>query len=147
TTTTPPTPAAPPPTGTDVTDGPLTATGAIDPHSHEFWTQDSLTLTTTQPLTALTVELRVKQTGGVETTGQWQTGPADDFTVTVHESDGTVVHRWTLKPGRTVPAAQHAFAAQYNHATGRTSTADTYTVQATAADGSYEVRGGFTAGK
>ncbi|MFI9815360.1 hypothetical protein [Saccharothrix variisporea] len=135
------TPDAPPPLGDSA--GPLTSRGTIDPHSHAFWTQNTLTLTTTQPLTALTVELRVKQTGGVESTGQWQTGPTDDFTIAVEELDGTVLYRWTLKPGHAVPAADHAFAAQYNHTANRTPQADTYTVHATTADGTFTVQGTF----
>jgi hypothetical protein len=133
------------PADNQASDGPLSSKGSIDPHSHIYWTQSNLTLATTQPLTTLTVELRIAQTGGVQTTGQWQTGPGDDFTTTVQEIGGALVYRWDLKPGRTVPAAQHAFAAQYNHTTGtRNAHADSYRAQATAADGAHAVRGGFT---
>ena len=91
------------------------------------------------------MELRIAQTGDVRTTGQWQTGPGDDFTITAQEIDGTLVHRWELKPGRTVPAGQHTFAAQYNHPNGAHDThADNYSAQATAADGAHTVRGSFT---
>ncbi|WP_309112767.1 hypothetical protein [Saccharothrix sp.] len=125
-------------------DGPLAAEGSIDPHSHAYWSQSRLILKTTQPLTALTVELRISQTGGVQTTGQWQTGPADDFTITVQEVDGTLVYRWVLKPDRTVPAGEHAFAAQYNHQSGpRDAHADRYEAQS----GTHTVRGTFTAVK
>lgn len=137
-------PTSAPPAGDQGSDGPLSSEGAIDPHSHAYWTQSRLTLTTTQPLTALTVELRVAQTGGVRTAGQWQTGPGDDFTVTVQEVDGALVYRWDLKPGRTAPAGQHAFAAQFNHPDGvRDTHADTYSARATATDGAHAVRGGF----
>ncbi|MGW3963717.1 hypothetical protein ACWED2_28140 [Amycolatopsis sp. NPDC005003] len=138
-----PNPAAP--AGRRVSDGPLSAQGSVDPHSTVFWAQSALTLDTTQPLTALTVEVQVKQTGGVQSTGQWQTGPGDDFTVTAQERDGGLVYRWELKPGRTVPAAHQIFAVQYNHAAGsRHADADSYRVQATAADGAHTVQGGFT---
>jgi len=138
-----PNPAAP--AGRRVSDGPLSAQGAIDPHSTVFWAQSTLTLDVAQPLTALTVEVRVTQTGGVQSTGQWQTGPADDFTVTAQESEGAVVYRWELKPGRTIPGAQQIFATQYNHTAGaRHADADSYRVQATAADGVHTVQGGFT---
>jgi hypothetical protein len=141
-----PTYNAPPPTSTPppddrTTDGPLSSEGSIDPHSHTFWTQNNLTLTTTEPLTALTVELRIAQTGNVQSSGQWQTGPDDDFTITVEEVDGTLIHRWTLKPGHTAPAAQHTFAAQYNHPDGpRDPHPDTYRAEA----GPYTVHGHFT---
>jgi len=137
-----PNPASPP--GSRVSDGPLSAQGSVDPHSTLYWAQSKLALDTTQPLTALTVEVHVTQTGGVRSTGQWQTGPGDDFTVTAQERDGEVVYRWELKPGRTVPAAHQVFAVQYNHAAGaRSAAADSYRVQATAADGGHTVQGGF----
>jgi hypothetical protein len=41
------------------------------------------------------------------------------------------VYRWTLKPGRTVPAGKHVFAGQYNHAEGaRDAGGDTYRAEA-----------------
>lgn len=139
------TPAPATQAGNRVSDGPLSAQGFIDPHSTVYWAQSTLAFDTTQPLTALVVEVRVTQTGDVRSTGQWQTGPADDFTVTAQESDGAVVFRWELKPGRTVPAAQQIFASQYNHAAGaRHADLDSYRVQATTSDGVHTVRGGFT---
>ncbi|MFH9352221.1 hypothetical protein [Kitasatospora sp. NPDC017646] len=151
--TTPPTatPAVPRPTASASSrtqNGPLWAEGSIDPHSTVYWAQNDLTLRTTQPLTALTVELRVAQTGDVRDTGNWRTLPVDDFTVSVQESGGALLYRWVLKPGRTVPAGQHEFAAQYNHATGvRGSTNDGYRVEAQSAGGSASVWGGFPPGR
>jgi hypothetical protein len=125
-------------------DGPLSSKGHVDPNSHAFWTQDNLVLDVTQPLTKLTVQVHIAQTGGVQSSGQWQTAPADDFTVTVQETNGEVVYRWDLKPGRTVPAAQQIFAVQYNHTRGaRDGKADRYTVTATAAGHDHAVWGGF----
>lgn len=132
-------------TGKPVSDGPLSSLGSIDLHTHEYWAQSRFDLKTAQPLSALSVELRIVQTGGVRTSGQWQTMSGDDFTVTVQEIDGAVVYRWELKPGRTVPEGMHTFAAQYGHAEGkRDARADSYDAQATAAGGAFVVRGGFT---
>lgn len=134
-----------PPPGNRLSDGPLSSKGSVDPNSHTFWTQDQLDLDVTRPLTRLTVQVHVAQTGGVRSSGQWQTGPGDDFTVTVQEIDGEVVYRWDLKPGRTVPAAKHIFAVQYNHTGGaRDGKADRYGVMATAAGQDHAVWGGFT---
>ncbi|MFF5973792.1 hypothetical protein ACFY7C_19910 [Streptomyces sp. NPDC012769] len=128
--------------------GPLriTATGAIDPGSNRYWAQSEITLTTPAPLTALTVELRVAQTGGVASTGHWRTLPAEDFTVTVREEGGALVYRWTLRPDRPAPAGRHVFAAQYDHAEGpRAAASDTYTVTATDTSGRRATAdGGFT---
>ncbi len=132
-------------TGNQLADGPLSSRGSVDRNSHTFWTQDQLVLDPAQPLTKLTVQVHIRQTGGVQSSGQWQTAPADDFTVTVQEIDGELVYRWDLKPGRTVPAAQQIFAVQFNHTRGaRDGKADRYGVMATAAGHDHAVWGGFT---
>ncbi|MCC9710255.1 hypothetical protein E4N62_36345 [Streptomyces sp. MNU76] len=116
----------------------------MDPQSTVYWTQSNLALKTTRPLTSLTVEIRIVQTGGAKNTGTWQTLPSGDFTVTVQEADGTLVYRWVLKPGLTVPAGSHEFAAQFNNGTGdRSAAGDGYRVDAQGAGGSASVRGGF----
>ncbi|MFD5220027.1 hypothetical protein [Streptomyces tendae] len=125
--------------------GPVWSSGAVDPHSNEFWAQSNVTLGTSTPLTSLTVELRVAQTGSVTSTGAWRSLPEDDFTFTLDERDGFLVYRWTLKEGRTVPAGEWMFAGQYNHERGgRDAGGDRYSAAATAASGSLTVRGGFT---
>ncbi|MGW2477579.1 hypothetical protein [Streptomyces sp. NPDC001665] len=117
-------------------DGPLWTGGVVDPHSNAYWAQSNVTLRTTEPLSALTVELRVAQTGGVNSTGSWRSLPEPDFTVSVEESGGFLVYRWTLRAGRTVPAGTHTFAGQYNHAEGdRDATGDTVTAHAVRASG------------
>ncbi|MEU0446264.1 hypothetical protein [Streptomyces tendae] len=127
--------------------GPVWSSGAVDPHSNEFWAQSNVTLGTSTPLTSLTVELRVAQTGSVTSTGAWRSLPEDDFTFTLDERDGFLVYRWTLKEGRTVPAGEWMFAGQYNHERGgRDAGGDRYSATATAASGSLAVRGGFTPG-
>ncbi|NEA53461.1 hypothetical protein G3I60_04625 [Streptomyces sp. SID13666] len=143
-TTTPGSSRPTPSTGNRIQNGPLWSKGSVDPHSTVYWTQSNLALKTTRPLTSLTVELRIAQTGGVRNTGNWRTLPSDDFTVTVREAGGALVYRWVLKPGRTVPAGQHEFAAQYNHTTGvRSATDDSYRVDGRTAGGSAAVWGGF----
>ncbi|KQV14277.1 MULTISPECIES: hypothetical protein [unclassified Kitasatospora] len=132
-----PTPSA----SSRVQNGPLWSAGSMGANSTVFWAQNNITLRTTRPLTSLTVELRVAQTGGVRDTGNWRTLPSDDFTVTAQESGGALLYRWVLKPGRTVPAGQHMFAGQYNHATGvRSTTGDSYRMETS--DGA-AVWGGF----
>ncbi|MFE4002314.1 hypothetical protein ACFX43_26410 [Nocardioides sp. YIM B13467] len=137
--------ARPTPDESRVEDGPLWSEGSLDPHSTIYWAQSNLTLETTKPLTSVTVELRIAQTGGIWSTGSWQTLPSEDFTVTVRESGRALIYRWALKPGRTVPAGRHEFASQYNHETGvRSVERDSYHVDAQTADGSFAVRGGFS---
>lgn len=85
-----------------------------------------MTLRTARPLSALTVELRIALTGGVNSTGSWRSLPEKDFTVSATEDGGYLVYRWALKPGRTVPAGTHTFAGQYNHAEGERDAAGDY---------------------
>ncbi|MFF4188285.1 hypothetical protein ACFYZ9_34320 [Streptomyces sp. NPDC001691] len=135
-----PTPQA----GGRVRNGPVWSEGALDGHSTIYWAQSNLVLGVAQPLTSLTVEMRVAQTGAVRNTGNWRTLPADDFDVTVQESEGFLVYRWVLKPGRTVPPGQHEFASQYNHATGvRVTSGDTYRVDAQTSGGAFDLKGTF----
>lgn len=119
--------------------------GSVDPHSMESWSQSNVTLKNGERLTALTVELRISQTGEVTDTGSWRTLPEKDFTLSVREVDGTLVYRWTLRKGRTVPAGEHVFAGQFNHAPGgRDAGGDSYRVRARSADQeSVTVHGNF----
>ncbi|MGY5115268.1 hypothetical protein ACWC2H_05265 [Streptomyces sp. 900105755] len=136
--------ASPSPSAGESQNGPLWSAGSVDPQSTVYWTQGNLVLKTTQPLTSLTIEMRIVQTGGVKNTGTWQTLPSADFTVTTQEADGTLVYRWVLKPGLTVPAGSHEFAAQFNNgAVGRSAAGDGYRVDAQGSGGSASVRGGF----
>lgn len=138
------TPKAPAAEGTQ--DGPLWSDGSIDPHSNDFWAQSDITLKTSKQLTALTVRLKVAQTGGVSTTGAWRSLPEADFTQSVQEKNGFLVYTWVLKEGRAVPAGQWVFAGQYNHERGgRDAEDDTYTVTGAAGGSRYAVQGDFAA--
>lgn len=113
---------------------------------NEFWAQSNITLKTAERLTALTVELRIAQTGGVSSTGAWRSLPEEDFRLTTDERDGFVVYTWALRKGRTVTPGEWVFAGQYDHARGgRDAGGDTCT--ATAATGSEQLLagGGFAA--
>jgi hypothetical protein len=136
--------AARPPAG--VEDGPLWSDGSVDPHSNEFWAQSNVTLRTSVRLTALTVHLRIAQTGGVTSTGAWRSLPEGDFALTVEERDGFLVYTWTLKEGRTVEPGAWMFAGQYDHERGgRDAGGDTYAATATAGSEKAEVGGDFAA--
>ncbi|MCD9875693.1 hypothetical protein [Streptomyces guryensis] len=140
---TPPATSASPAAG-ESQNGALWSAGSMDPRSTVYWTQSNLVLKTAQPLTSLTIEMRIVQTGGVRSTGTWQTLPSGDFTVTVKEAGGTLVYRWVLKPGLTVPAGSFELAAQFNNGTGvRSAAGDGYRVDAQGSGGSASVRGGF----
>ncbi|MEV1021713.1 hypothetical protein [Streptomyces sp. NPDC050264] len=130
-------------TATATVDGPLWSDGSVDPGSNDYWAQSDVKFKTKRQLTALTVELRVAQTGNVADTGNWRTLPADDFTVSVAERGGFLVYRWVLKDGRTVPAGEYVFAGQFDHARGgRDAGRDRYSVSGRTADGEQAAVGG-----
>ncbi|MEW1779383.1 hypothetical protein [Streptomyces sp. NPDC086777] len=136
------TPAAPVAKGEQ--DGPLRSDGSVDPHSNDFWAQSDVTLKTSGQLTALTVRLKVAQTGGVSDTGAWRSLPEADFTQSVTEQDGFLVYTWTLRPGSTVAVGEWVFAGQYNHEQGgRDAKDDGYTITGTADGKQYAVTGNF----
>ncbi|MEV3969796.1 hypothetical protein AB0K68_16855 [Streptomyces sp. NPDC050698] len=143
------TPSAPPPERSPAAraeDGPLWSDGSVDPHSNDFWAQSNITLKTREPLTALTVRLKVAQTGGVSDAGAWRSLPEGDFTLSVAERDGFLVYTWTLREGRTVPAGEWVFAGQFAHARGgRDAGEDTYAVTAATGARQLSVGGGFAA--
>ncbi|WP_367324081.1 hypothetical protein [Streptomyces sp. HUAS ZL42] len=129
-----------------VEDGPLWSDGSVDPHSNEFWAQSNVTLKTSAQLTALTVQLKIAQTGGVSSAGAWRSLPEQDFTLTVTEQDGFLVYTWVLKEGRTAQAGDWVFAGQYNHDRGgRDAKGDSYTITATADGEQRSVGGDFAA--
>ncbi|GAB2584756.1 hypothetical protein GCM10027168_16920 [Streptomyces capparidis] len=137
----PPAPSAPPPAPGA---GPLRAAAETDPNSSRYWSAGNLTVTATEQLTALTVDVRLAQTGGVEATGQWSSLSADDFHVTTRREGEAVVLRWTLKPGRTVPAGTHTFTVQYTYGTdSRAPGEDSYSVQGKATKGTVRTSGTF----
>ncbi|KOX23337.1 MULTISPECIES: hypothetical protein [unclassified Streptomyces] len=140
-----PTPPASTPTALPAPGPAARATGTVNPGSNRWWAQSDLGVTTGSPVTGLVVELRIARTAGVVSTGHWRTRPADDFTTTVTEEPGSLVYRWTLKEGRTLPPGPHVFAAQYNHSEGvRDASSDTYGITLTAPDGGLTtLRGGF----
>ncbi|MGY4921745.1 hypothetical protein [Streptomyces sp. 900105755] len=136
------TPAAPVAQGEQ--DGPLRSDGSVNPHSNDFWAQSDVTLKTSGQLTALTVRLKVAQTGGVSDTGAWRSLPETDFTQSVTEQGGFLVYTWTLKPGSRVAVGEWVFAGQYNHEQGgRDAKNDSYTITGTANGKQYAVTGDF----
>ncbi|MFF4361859.1 hypothetical protein [Streptomyces sp. NPDC001604] len=138
--------ASVPTPGVGQSDGPLWSEGSVDPHSNDFWAQSNITLKTSEQLTAVTVQLKVAQTGGVSSTGAWRSLPEQDFDLTVGEHNGFLVYTWTLKAGRTLPTGEWVFAGQYNHQRGgRDAKHDTYAITATAGGTQRAVGGDFAA--
>ncbi|WP_426505545.1 hypothetical protein ACPPVO_47625 [Dactylosporangium sp. McL0621] len=122
----------------------LRASGAIDSHSIDNWTQSNVTVVTGHTVTALEVTVRIAATPNLVNTGAWSTVLADFLVTGVERQPDALVYRFTLKPGVTLAPATYVFAAQYNHAVGgRDPSRDTYHVVATADGNRVEAGGGF----
>lgn len=127
-------------------DGPLSSDGSVDPHSNDFWAQSNVTVRAKEVATALTVQLRIAQTGEVSDTGAWRSLPEQDFDLTVTEQDGFLVYTWVLKEGRTVPVGEWVFAGQYNHDRGgRDAGGDSYVITGRSDGRARTLGSGFTA--
>ncbi|GIE92995.1 hypothetical protein [Paractinoplanes rishiriensis] len=141
-------PASPPPSRSvppGARDGYLTATAVRNSHSIPSWSQNDLTLATTEQITALDVTLRVARTPGVADTGHWSTIPKEMITTGVTTTAKELVYRFTLNPGATLAPGSYTFAAQYNHEAGnRSVSADTYDATTTATAAPAHTKGRFT---
>ncbi|MFE7271411.1 hypothetical protein [Streptomyces sp. NPDC057623] len=107
---------------------------------NDYWSQSSVTVTTTKKLSALKVVLHVAQTGGVANTGVW-TSLGDKATVhTGKASDGGADYVVVLNEGITLDAGTYVFQFGYNHDKGARETVhDIWGVVTTAVGDSAEV--------
>jgi hypothetical protein len=132
-----------PATTAPVQPGYLSCTASLGDGSSATWTESRVVLTTTAPVTALTVELRVAGGAKVASTGAWTDAP--DLTASSVAVDGDdLVYRWTLDDGRTLPAGSYTFAGQFSHPDGQHGTAgDRFTVSTQGSAGPATAGGGF----
>ena len=145
-----PAPRTTPPSSAPVAarDGYLSSTGEVDPNSNPGWTQDTVWLETTRPLTALDVTIEVSLTDGVVETGKFSTVAGNMITVTSSRTDRALVFRFVLQPGFRLPPGKYRFAGQFNHAVGRQPGADDVYAAGTTGEGKdAKVSGGFTRGR
>ncbi len=142
----PPRAAAPvtatPPSGTPTARGGVASSGSLDPNSNPYWTESDVKITNSQPLTSLSVTLRIARTSGVSNNSSFTSATGISTTVTV-EAD-YLVYRWTLNAGQSLPPGTYTFAGQFNHADGaRDTSGDSYTVTASGAGGPATYDGRF----
>lgn len=111
--------------------GPLTATGTVDPHSTQYWAQETLTVTTTRPTRGLHVIVTVSGDSRVQPTGTWTTIASADINTTAKPTSSGLVYDIALKPGHTLQANVYTFGLQFNHPAGSHDfAADTFRVTA-----------------
>lgn len=119
--------------------GPVTATGALDSHSNQYWTQEDLTVTTTRAVTALRVTVVVAGGAGgttVQSTGSWSTILSQYIDGSAGPTASGLTYEFTLKPGQVLQPGSYVFGFQFDRpATARASALDTYSITATTVDG------------
>jgi hypothetical protein len=120
----------------------VSSSGTVDPHSNPYWTESDVNLSNAQPLTSLTVELRIADNGQVSNNSSFTS--ATGVSPTVGVEGGYLVYRWTLDPGKTLAPGSYTFAGQFNHAeNARDTSGDRYTVTASGTDGPATEQGHF----
>jgi hypothetical protein len=139
----PTSPAAPTSPTNPAKQGFLSSSGSLGANSGTGWTEDRLTLHATKKITALEVTVTAALTAGVTETGKYTTAPANLFSMTVTRHAETLVYRFTLLDGASLPTGSYIFAGQFTHAGKRSAAADTYAVKAAGGDRDVRLSGGF----
>jgi hypothetical protein len=130
------------PTAPSTQSGGVSSSGTVDPHSNPYWTESDVKLSNAQPLTSLTVELRIADTSQVSDSSSFTSAPGTSTSVTVE--GGYLVYRWTLHSGHTLAPGTYIFAGQFKHAeNARDTSGDRYTVTASGTDGPATEQGHF----
>lgn len=118
-------------TGTGGTNA-LFSASAIAQTGNPDWAELDVYVTAKQPLTSLTITVRVTACQGLGSTGVWSSAASGSFTVAeTSNGDGSLTYTYTLNQGNTfAPSAQGPeFSAQFNHAAGVWAAAsDTFSV-------------------
>jgi hypothetical protein len=114
----------------------LSVNKAVGTGGNAYWAEDVVSVTSTTPLSALKIAVRVAQTGGVASTGTWSS-LSGKVSINVTADSNEVNYLLTLNPGITLPPGTYTFEAQYNHAQGSRNTQhDLYAITATPAGSS-----------
>ncbi|WP_416985071.1 hypothetical protein [Streptomyces sp. T028] len=129
-------------TVTQSTTGFLWTDGSVESDTNDYWDQSTVTVKTTEPLTALKVVVSIDQTGGVSNTGVW-TDLGDKVSVSSAADSGRLAYVVTLKSGNTIAPGTCTFKFQYNHSQGRRDAGgDRYNVTATTTGSDSEFKKG-----
>ena len=81
------------------------------PNNQPYFTEDDVNLTTSAPITALTITITVQKTPGLTFSGMYQTVNGQ-FTETHATTNNTIFYNYVLQNGVTVPPGTFTFAAQ-----------------------------------
>lgn len=124
-------------------DGPATAKATQVSSSGPWWGEEDLDITSSQPITAMTLIVQVQKTSGLVFNGQYQTS-GSQMSMSHTDAAGTISYVFTLTPGQTLPAGTFKFASQYGgNGTAHAVSGDIYSLSYTAGGKSYTLNGKF----
>jgi aryl-phospho-beta-D-glucosidase BglC (GH1 family) len=119
--------------------------GVVSNYTQVWWGEEDVKLSTTQPITALTITVTViKAPGGVSYFGQYTNG-GGSFSSWAYDNGSAIVYTYHLNSGQVIyPGNTLTAGAQYNaNGTWRSTANDTYQVQATVAGSTQWASGHF----
>ena len=119
----------------------VSATGTVNSDSFDYWSEEDVSVTLDEPVTAFRLTVNVARTALVASTGYWTTYNPDIFDVTVTTQANVVTYVFTLKSGQTLQAGSATFAVQFNHGPSHNAAADTYAVNVTGSGQHAAVKG------
>ena len=123
--------------------GTVTVKTSLASGSGPWWGENDLTLSSTAPITAMTLTVTLKKTTGLNYNGQYNTVGS---VITQAHTDGanTMVYTFAIAPGQTLGAGNRLFACQYGgNGTQHPLTGDAYTLAYTSGGKSYTISGKF----
>ncbi|HEX3444330.1 MAG TPA: cellulase family glycosylhydrolase [Chthoniobacterales bacterium] len=122
----------------------FTVSGVVSPYTQVWWGEEDVKLSTTQPITALTITITVVKAPGVSYYAQY-TNAGGYFTSSAYDNGSAIVYTYTLNPDQVIdPGNTLTAGAQYNgNGTLRSTVNDTYQVTATIGASSQSVNGHF----
>ncbi|GAB3226166.1 hypothetical protein GCM10027447_16090 [Glycomyces halotolerans] len=115
----------------------LDAVGSVYADGNDYWSQGQMVLTVDEPVTEMTVELRVSMRDDMWSTGSWNTAEHYFGKAEITEAGGYLIYRWVLVDDTRLPPGQYTLAGQYNHDEGaRKSEGDYFVIEAVSESGS-----------
>ena len=124
--------------------GAVTATAKLAPGYGPWYGEEDVAVSSTAPLTALTVTVTVQKTAGVSYNGQYNT-VGGQIASSHTDAPTAITYQFTLASGQTLAAGTNqTYAAQFNGTgTAHSTAGDTYTVTATAGGKTTTLTGHF----
>jgi hypothetical protein len=127
------------------TSGSVVVTGRVGSGTSAYWGQLDVLVSNSAPITALTIQITVRKTAGINYSGQHNNYWGNMLAMSKSEPSGSIVYSYVLNPGQTVPAGSNwLVAAQFGgNGSPHPTSGDAYTVTATSGGATRSYSGSF----